>query len=339
MNLTAPLLGRQATPRAARYTASPMKRSIALRLFGAAAGVGFVPTVVRAADTLRLATIPIDGGVQSAYAEAQGYWKDAGLTVQTEWTTNGGAIAAAVSGGTIDIGYSNFLTLAVAHERGVPFTAVAPAGIYSSSAPISSLLVPVDSPARTARDLNGKVIAVNGLKNITQLATEAWSDVNGGDWKSLRFVEMSFPEMPAALAAHRIDAGFVTEPLVSGAVRRKSARVIGRPYDAIAPEFTISVWFTTRAWAAANGALVRRFASVIREASLWANDHDAQSAPILSGISKLPLAAIEGMTRSRFAASLTPKSVQPIIDSAAKYGLLANAFPASDMIDPNAAGA
>jgi NitT/TauT family transport system substrate-binding protein len=285
---------------------------------------------------LRLATIPIDGGVQAAYAETQGYWKDAGLTAQTEYTTNGGAIAAAVSSGAIDIGYSNFLTLAVAHEHGVPFTVIAPAGIYTTKAPISSLLIPVDSTVKAARDLNGKVVAVNGLKNITQLATEAWSDVNGGDWHSLRFVEMSFAEIPAALAAHRIDAGFVTEPIVSDAIRRKSARVIGNPYDAIAPEFTISVWFTTRAWASANAALVRRFGSVIRQASLWANDHDAQSAPLLSEIAKLPLAAIEGMTRSRFAPSLTARSVQPIIDAAAKYGLLAKAFPASDIIDPNA---
>src|SRR6185312_7579577 len=120
-----------------------------------------------------------------------------------------------------------------AHERGVPVTIIAPAGNYLTRAPISALMVPAGSPIKTAKDLNGKIVAVNGLKNITQLATEAWCDQNGGDWKSLHFTEMGFPEMPAALRAHRVDAAFITEPVVSSAVRSGTATVIGKPYDAI----------------------------------------------------------------------------------------------------------
>ena len=197
-------------------------------------------------------------------------------------------------------------------------------------------MVPADSPARTAKDLNGKIVAVNGIKNITQLATMAWSDQNGGNAKSLNFVEMGFPEMPAALAAHRVDAAFVSEPIVSSALRSGVARNIGTPYDAIAPEFTISVWFVAGSWSKANPALVRRLSAVFRQTSAWANGHDAESAQILSGITKLPLAVVGGMTRSRFDETITARHLQPIIDIGARYGLLAKSFPAADLIDPNA---
>ena len=313
-----------------------MKRSEAIGLLGAAAGSGLVRGRASAADAVRFAAIPIDGGAQAWYAQSLGYFRDAGITAEIDSISNGSAITAGVVGGTIDVGYSALLTLAVAHEKGVPVSVIAPAGSYLSRAPISTLMVPIDSPAKTAKDLNGKIIAVNGIKNITQLATQAWSDANGGDWKSLSFVEMGFPEMPAALAAHRVDAAFVTEPVVSDALRRGVARNIGKPYDAIAPEFTISVWFTTGSWAKANPGLVRRLSAVFRQTSAWANGHDAESAQILSGITKLPLSVVGGMTRSRFAETVSAKNLQPIIDTAARYGLLAKSFPAADLIDPNA---
>lgn len=313
-----------------------MKRSRALVLLGGAAGIGVAAVPARAADVVRFASIPIDGGAQVWYAQEQGYFRDAGIDAQIDANTNGGAIMAAVIGGALDVGYAAFTAVIVGHEKGIPVSVIAPAGLYLSTAPISSLMVPIDSPARSARDLNGSLVAVNGLKNITQIATEAWSDANGGDWRSLRFTEMPFPQMPAALAAHRVDAAFIAEPVVSDALRQKSARVIGTPYDAIAPQFTISVWFTLAAWAKANPGLVRRIAGAIRQASAWANAHDAQSAQILSAVSKIPAASIDGTTRSRFSETLSARSLQPVIDVSARYGLLAKPFPAAEVIDANA---
>jgi NitT/TauT family transport system substrate-binding protein len=313
-----------------------MRRSEAVGLIGAVTAAGLVGGRASAADAVRFATIPIDGGAQAWYAQSLGYFAAAGITPQIDSISNGSAITAGVIGGTIDVGYSALLTLAVAHEKGVPISIIAPAGSYLSKAPISTLMVPADSPAKTAKDLNGKIVAVNGIKNITQLATMAWSDQNGGNSKSLNFVEMGFPEMPAALAAHRVDAAFVSEPIVSSALRSGAARNIGTPYDAIAPEFTISVWFVSGSWAKANPALVRRLSSVFRQTSAWANGHDADSAQILSGITKLPLSVVGGMTRSRFDETITARHLQPIIDVGARYGLLAKSFPAADLIDPNA---
>jgi NitT/TauT family transport system substrate-binding protein len=313
-----------------------MKRSRAISLIGAGAAWASSTARAGAADAVHFAAIPIDGGAQAWYAQSLGYFASANIMPQIDAISNGSAIAAGVVGGAIDVGYSAFLTIAQAHERGVPVTIIGLAGAYLSKSPISSLMVPIDSPLKTAKDLNGKTVAVNGIKNITQLATQAWCDQNGGDAKSLNFVEMGFPEMPAALATHRVDAAFVTEPVVSNALRLNSARVIGRPYDAIAPEFTISVWFTTTSWAKANPGLVRRISSVFKQTSMWANAHDAESAQILSGITKLPLAVVGGMTRSRFPETVGGRTLQPIVDCAAKYGYLQKAFPASDLIDPNA---
>jgi NitT/TauT family transport system substrate-binding protein len=313
-----------------------MKRSTVLQALAASAAATAIPSRARAADTVRFATIPIDTGAQVYFADAQKMFAKAGLDAHVQSIPNGAAITAAVLGGSVEVGFSNLLSLATAHEKGVPITLIAPAGLYLSKAPTSVLMVPKDSPATDARSLNGKTVAVNGLRNITQLAVQAWIDKNGGDSKTLKFAEMPFTDMPIALAGHRVDAALVAEPSVTEA--KSTARIFGKPYDAIAPDFLIAGWFTSKSWAAAHPDLVRKVAAVIRESGVWANKNGAASADVLAGATKLDAATLKTMVRSVYAEKLDPSSIQPLIDLAARYGILKATFPAQDLIDKNALG-
>src|ERR1700736_5205920 len=114
-----------------------MKRSTLLYGLAASAGATALPLRVHAAETIRFATIPIDTGAQAYYAEAQHHFAKAGLDGKVQSIPNGAAITAAVVGGSIEVGFSNLLSLALAHERGIPITLIAPAGLYISKAPTS----------------------------------------------------------------------------------------------------------------------------------------------------------------------------------------------------------
>ena len=311
-----------------------MKRSAALHTLSAVSLTAVLPSWASAADAVKFATIPIDSGAQVYYAAAEGFFKKAGIDEAVQSIGNGSAITSAVVGGSIDIGFSNVLSLATAHERGIPVTLIAPAGLYLTKAPTSVLMVPKDSSARSASDLNGKTIAVNGLRNITQLAVQAWMDKNGGDSKSAQFVEVSFPNMPLALETHRVDAALVAEPSVARA--SGTARVLGRPYDAIAPEFLIAGWFTTESWATAHPDLVKKVAGVLRESAVWANKNPEATAEILGKSTKIKPATLRTMVRAVYEERLDPRMIQPLIDIAARYGYLKSAFPAQDLIDRNA---
>jgi hypothetical protein len=67
-----------------------------------------------------------------------------------------------------------------AHAHGLPLTYLAPAGVYKKGAETYEIAVPDASPIHTAKDFDGKTIAVNGLKNINEIPTDAWIDNNGG---------------------------------------------------------------------------------------------------------------------------------------------------------------
>ncbi len=290
-----------------------------------------LPAAAQTLTPLHVVTTPTDTGAQVYYAIDQGFFKKAGFDVTVDAINSGAAIANAVTGGTYDIGQTSVAALAIAHDRGIPYVIIAPGASYTSKTPTSELLVSATSPIHVASDLTGKTIAVVGLKGLTQLAVQAWLEQNHVPSASVKFIELTFNEMPAALAANRIDAAFVAEPALDRA-RQGGARIIGHPYDAVASNFLVGAWFTTRDYALAHPDVTRRFAAVMAEASRWANAHRDESALILEKYTKLT--GSPTMVRVSYPDRLSVAEIQPSIDLYVKFGLLDKSFPASDLLPP-----
>jgi NitT/TauT family transport system substrate-binding protein len=238
-------------------------------------------------------------------------------------------LASAVAGGAIDIGQSNVVSISSAHERGIPFVIVAPASLYTSKQPQSALMVAANSPIRTAKDLNGKTIAVNGLQTISQLGPEAWIDQNGGTLSTVKFIEMPFGAMTDALKAGRVDAALISEPTLTDS-RAHGVRLLDNVYDAIGNDFLIGSWFTTSAWAKAHPDLVRKYVAVMAQTARWANTHHAESAKILQAETQTTVTPTT--MRVIFGETLNNAQIQHLIDACAKYGVIKERFPAADII-------
>jgi NitT/TauT family transport system substrate-binding protein len=290
---------------------------------------------VRAADaTIRLGNVAIDSSSEIYSAMSQGYLSRAGIDVQLQNFTNGNAIAVGVLSGSLDVGSANVLSLAAAHEKGLPLKIIGSGSIYTTKNPTTVMLVAKNSKLRTARDLNGLTVGVNVLKGIAHVSAEAWIDKNGGDSKQVRFIELAFSAMPAAIAANRIDAGVTPEPFISES--KDETRFFAKSYDGIAGRWMIDGYIATEAWIAANRDLVRRFALATRQAGTWANRHQDQTAEIVSKAMTVDIAVVRSMARASFLERTDLSVVQPIIDVGAQYGALAAKFPAADLYSPDA---
>ena len=307
-----------------------MTSFIARVLFAAIVSTA-APAVGQAPATLTLSTNPIDSGAEVYYADDLGYFAKAGLNVTIQPGANGAAIAAAVAGNAVDIGYADVGTLAKAHTRGVDFTIIAPAALWDSSAPVNVLLVAKNSPIRSAKDLNGKTIAVPGLGTAASFVVFAWLDANGADSSTVKFIELPYSAMPAAIEAGRVDAAHVAEPFLS--VAKEHARAFASADDTLGKQYLRTVWFARTSWAAAHPDLVARFVSAMRQTALWANDkrNYAKSGAILVQHAKIDPALVASMTRARYGLSLDPALLQPEIELNAKYDHFTS-FPSSDLI-------
>jgi len=299
----------------------------------AALGTPFVPASADAPVTLRVGATGNDTAAEVYYAEELGLFKKRGLVVEVQNLRNGAAEAAAVAGGALDIGEQNVVSMAHAHERGLPFKFIAPAGEYVGSASTTSLVAGKNAPIKTGKDLEGKTVAVNALGDLTQIGASAWIDKHGGDSTKVRFTEMPAAEIGAAVGRGTVDAGVIPEPSLTIAEDAGTVKVVAQPYDAIAERFMINGWFASEDWIGKNRAAAKKFADAMYEAGKWANAHRADSAKILARHSKADAGVIARMRRATYGERFDTKTMQTAIDSAVRYKGLAKPFPAAELID------
>lgn len=314
-----------------------MRRRTLLARGAALAALAAAPRAAFAADAplvpVTVASTPDDTFVAVLYAVRSGMFRAAGLDVRiSPQSTSGAAIAAAVLSGTFDIGKSSLTSLLIAHQKGIPFVLIAPGTLYDAKTPYGLLIVPRDSTAKTGKDLNGTVASVAALNSLDEVSIESWVDQNGGDARTMKFIELPQAEAGPALEQHRIASSLVIRPQLDAALAAGQARVLAPAFDTIAKQFVLSAWFTTDDYAAKHPDAVQKFARVVAQAAAYGNAHHAETAPLLAEVSKIPLAVIEAQPRGILGTQLAPALVQPVIDQSAKYGMLSRAFPADEVI-------
>jgi NitT/TauT family transport system substrate-binding protein len=307
------------------------RKSAAALLAGALFTAARSPSRAQVPATLRIGVSPIEPSAEIYYAKDMGFFTKAGLDVDIASMQGSSLIVAAIVGGTLDIGFDTLDVLALQHLKGVPLVIIAPSHDYLSPLTLrtQALAVPANSPLQTAKDLNGKTIAVSTLHSLADLGARVWIDQNGGDSSSVKFTEVPFPAIPAALDAGRIDAAWVVEPFIT--VAKKTNRILFYGFDGIAKHFIVGAWVATRQWANDHPDLVSRFAAVIHDTAVWANKNPQQSGAILAKYDKIEPAVIAAMARNHYAEQINPALMQPLIDSAAKYNGF-KTFPAQDLL-------
>jgi len=189
-----------------------VRRSLSVPLAIAAAiaclAIGPATIAQTKLTTLRVATIPTDIGAEIYYARDLGLFQKAGFDVEITPIQSGSAITAAVVSNAVDIGYSNLVSLSVAHEKGINFTVLGLANMHAPRAVTAGILVVArSSPIRSAKDLAGKTVAVNALGSLPELGIRAWMERNGADPSQVKFVEFPFSALREAVTSGRVDAG------------------------------------------------------------------------------------------------------------------------------------
>jgi NitT/TauT family transport system substrate-binding protein len=298
------------------------------------AGLAALPLTARPAFAqtvrLRVGSLFADAFAEGYYADALGSFKSAGLDVELTRFANGPAQMTAVLGGGIDIGISDTVSLGTTISKGAPFVLIAGASMYRAVAPTTALCVSVNSTIKNAMDLEGKTVAVLGLHDITEIGTWAWLERNGIKPEAVKFAEIPLLQMVGALDRGSVDAGILAEPFLSQN-ENKTVRVLAHVYDAIAPQFIVSNWFTSKTFYQQNTTLVKRFVDVVYRVARWANTHPAESAAMLSQVSKMPLSTVQGMTRATFGTSLDPRFIDPVFAALFKYNIIDHRLTATDV--------
>ena len=209
----------------------------------AAIAVGLtLPSTVAQAQTapvtIRLSVPPTEQMLPLLYAIRAGFFERAGIRFEISKTGSGAASLAAVAGGANDIGLTSMLGVVLGYARGVPFTIVAPAGLWLPSSE-GGLVVTNSSPLRTAKDFIGKTVSAAAVGDVNTLGMKAWMDQNGADSSTIKVVEIPQVAAPVALEQGRVDGIIVGNPAYTYALAGGRARLVANVWSAISPRFLL----------------------------------------------------------------------------------------------------
>jgi NitT/TauT family transport system substrate-binding protein len=266
-------------------------------------------------------------------AMEKGFFKSEGLELQTVPMAGGALILQGVTSGDLQIGWSNVISLYQAHVEGFDFKLIAGGATnVKGTNETHAIQVLKGSPIIRPKDLEGKTVAVNTLNNIVHLMAMAWIDKNGANSTKVKFVEVPFPQMEAALVGGKIDAASVHEPFATASVEKGVTRVLAHPWGEAAPKFLIASWFASEKWIQKNKREVEAFVRAINRGTdaIRADPEGTRKSmvkwaglsPELAGKIGLPL----------FEKTLSLADLQVTIDLSRKYKLIPRALKAQDVV-------
>ena len=253
----------------------------------------------------------------------KGFFSKRNIDLTLTTAQGGAAIVPAVISGQYQFGFSNTISLLLGASQNVPLKVVCngnnSTGVDGKD--FAGLFVKADSPIKSPKDLAGKTVAANTLKNIVDTSVRASVRKDGGDPAAVKFLELPFPEQVAALQAGRVDAIFVVEPFQQDAVAA-GARKIASSYVDAAPSLTVAMYFTSKQLAGSNPDLVKRFTDAMKESLAYADSHPDEVRTALGSYTQISPEVRAALTLPKWRAEVNRESVQALADLAGADGLL-----------------
>jgi len=206
----------------------------------------------------------------------KGFFRSEGLDVKLKDTPPASTQAAVVSGDA-QFGFTNVPAILVGASNGLPVRIVGPAGKFArdNDKVHIQVVVPKDSSIRSAKDLEGKKVAVDTLYQLPHLSFIVSARKTGVDTDTITFVETPFSAMADALAKGQVDAADLAEPFLSAALQKGDRSVLSNG-SGFEPETVQTMWITSASYLAGNKATVDKFTRALKKSNEYAATHDTE---------------------------------------------------------------
>jgi len=301
-----------------------LSAALGLTLLVACGGSSSQPAPAASAEpaTLTVGVIPIVDVAPIYLGVQQGFFKEQNLTLDLKLAQGGAAIIPAAVAGDYQFGFSNTISEILAQSKGLKLKIVSQ-GVQTGSDLNNDpwAILATNSSLTQCKDLEGKTIAVNTLKNIGEVSIKAACDKSGVDVSKFKLIEMNFPDMLPAMQAGKIDAMWWAEPFVTQA-KQGGAHVISYNVVAVQTHLPVATYFATADYAAKNPGIVKRFVAALNKSLDYANAHQADARTIVNTYAKIPAPVLQAMVLPYWSHDLNKPAIDKLATLMVKYGLL-----------------
>ncbi len=315
----------------------PDRRGIAIFTAAAATAFSLVFTgcstspSAKPATHLTVAVVPIVQAAPLFIAIKDGYFKREGLNVTPKITQQSTAAVSDMLHGTVQIvAAANYVSFLQAQATGALSIRILAANSRCDNGSNLVLTLPGSGITRPS-DLAGKSIAVNINPNIQTLAVGAVLRSEGVPPSSVHFVTIPFPDMLAALRAHRVNAISEVEPFISDAEAAGAVKVLNGCQGPTAG-IPLAGYFSTSSWAQQYPGTAAAFQTAIQRAQQYAAQNRSAITAVLPTYMKITAPVAAKVDTGIFPSSLDAASIQGLANLMESAGMIKSHLDVSPLL-------
>ncbi len=217
-----------------------------------------------------------------------GFFKEAGIDLQITDTSSGAAAITALIAGQFDVVFANTVSVMQGRDKGLPLVMIAAASTSTGvqGKDFSALVVSSKNKMESAKELAGKVVASNTIKNIGEITARLSVAKAGGDAASVKVVEMPFSNMEQALEEGQIDAAWMVEPFHTTALGH-GLRDIASNYVDTAPRLTAAAFVSIDPVVQEKADMMTKLRAAIAKSADYANSHPDEIRALIPTFTKI----------------------------------------------------
>ena len=208
-------------------------------------------------------------------------------------TVGGVAQMSIIVSGEVDTGDPGISATIISRSNGAPVTAVA-AGYMAGGKfnfDTTRYYVRADSTIKTAKDLEGKRVAVMSVGATPDVALAVWLGKNGADTSKVQRVAIPYVNMVDALLNNQVDViglfGLYYIPLEKSEHGSK-VRMLFRDRDGLPTDKIYIGHVFTNDYIAKRPDVVKAYIAALKETALWVQAHPEETLKIIADRYKLP---------------------------------------------------
>jgi NitT/TauT family transport system substrate-binding protein len=274
---------------------------------------------------LRVSLIPIYSVAPHYAADAQGYFAAEGIAVTTQPIQGGVVGVPGLMSGSIDVLYTNTVSVLTALERGIDLRIIAEATRVPAAPPEGlGMFRRNGDRITTGKDLEGKVTAINARFTLQWLSLSRWIRRTGGDLTKITFREIPVASMQDALKNKQVDAAFLMDPYKTIAADDPALELFAHPSTSEIPRLSTAVWVVSGKMADAKPELVRAYLRAFRKGGQWVNANIGKEPyfKLLSGFTKMDPARLAKMAVVPQEMEISTEAINGIGDVMREFDLL-----------------
>jgi NitT/TauT family transport system substrate-binding protein len=253
----------------------------------------------------------------------QGFFADHGIELTVQTGQGGAALLPAVLAGQMQFATSNPVSLLQARDRDIDVRVIAhwTSSLAEGDTDVNAVVAAAGSGIDSAADLAGKTVAVNTLNGMGGLTIREAVRADRGDPDAVEFLELGFPDMPAALEAGRVDAVWVPEPFLT-TLRDAGNQVVSYSSKESVPGHPTQLFFTSAQLAESDPELVQDMTAAVEETLEYAETNPDDVKAHVSEFLDLPDAVLDRVGLEAFGTDLRRDEIERLGQLMVADGLL-----------------